>query len=164
MKLLTRISLFILLLPAHSIAQSNCSYAFSGKVFDAQTKEELPSADIFITELNTGSASDSKGKFVINSICEGSYTVVCSFVGYKTASLKIKVTKNITTDFFLAPETIQMNEVIIEEKLAHTDGTQNFVNLNEKQLAESAGKTLGESLKEIPGVILFNLVLAFSSP
>ncbi len=152
MKLFIRISLFVLLLPVHVIAQSNCSFTISGKVFDAETKKALASADIFVTELNTGAITDVKGNFTIYSICAGRYTILCSFVGYKTISTLVTITKSTSTDFSLFPEIIQLNEVTIKEKLANTDGVQNFVNLSEKQLAESAGKTLGESLKEIPGV------------
>lgn len=123
-----------------------------GKVFDAKTKEVLPFANIFVTESNIGAVTDDKGKFLIKSLCPGSYTVVCSFVGYKTISTQITITKSISTDFSLVPEAIQLNEVTIKDKLANTESVQNFVILNEKQLAESAGKTLGESLKEIPGV------------
>ena len=141
-----------MLFPLYGIAQSNCAFTISGNVYDAQTSETLPFADVFLTELNTGTVTDAKGHFAINSICAGRYTILCSFVGYKTTSTQITLTKNTSTDFLLVPEITQMNEVVIQEELAHTDGAQNFVNLTEKQLAESAGKTLGESLKEIPGV------------
>lgn len=124
----------------------------SGKVFDVETKEALPLADVFVTELKIGSSTDGQGKFTINSLCAERYTIVCSFVGYKTISTQISITKNTSMDFSLEPEITQMKEVIIEEKLAKVEGVQNYVNLNEQQLAESAGKTLGESLKEIPGV------------
>ncbi len=152
MKLIIRISLFVLLIPAYTSAQSNCSFTISGKVFDAETKEVLAAADVIITELNRGAVTDSKGNFTFQSICEGRYNLRCSFVGYKTITTLTTLTKSTSIDLLLVPEITQMNEVIIHEKIAYTDGTQNFVNLTEKQLAETAGKTLGETLKEIPGV------------
>ncbi len=152
MKLIIRISLFVLLIPAYTSAQSNCSITISGKVFDAETKEVLAAADVIITELNRGAVTDSKGNFTFQSICEGRYNLRCSFVGYKTITTLTTLTKSTSIDLLLVPEITQMNEVIIHEKIAYTDGTQNFVNLTEKQLAETAGKTLGETLKEIPGV------------
>ena len=152
MNLYFRILLFALLLPLSTIAQSNCYFTISGKVVDAETKEVVASADVLITELSKGAVSDLKGNFRFESICAGLYSIRCSHVGYKTISTQVTLTKNVSIDFLLVAEITQMNEIIIEEKIAHTDGTQNFVTLTEKQLAETAGKTLGESLKEIPGV------------
>ena len=144
--------MIVLLLPLNGMAQSDCSITISGNVLDAESKEALPSANVFVTELNKGTVADSNGKFSIHSLCAGSYTLVCSFVGYKSVSIRITVTKNTSKDFSLVNESTQLNEVVVQEKLANTESVQNFVVLNEKQLAESAGKTLGESLKEIPGV------------
>jgi len=136
----------------NNFAQSNCNITISGKVYDVETNKALAAADVFMVELSTGAVSDASGNFKIQSICSGRYTIRCSFVGYKTVFSQVTLLKNISLDLFLEPEITQMNEVIIQEKIAHTDGTQNFITLTERQLAETAGKTLGESLKEIPGV------------
>ena len=153
MKVSIRFLLGVLLLPLAAWGQSDCAFSIRGIVADAETKGVLSAAAIFIVELNKdGATSGADGKFTIASLCEGQYTLRCSFVGYKTFSTKVTITKSINVDFLLVKEVSQLNEVIVRDKLNNIEGSQNFVALNEKQLAESAGKTLGEALKEIPGV------------
>jgi iron complex outermembrane recepter protein len=147
-RLLFAVSLF----PLAAWGQRECSFSISGRIADAETNEILASANVRIVEVNKSMMSDKEGRFVIQSLCAGQYTLRCSFVGYKTISTTITIIKNSITDFLLVRENSQLEEVIVRDKLSNIEGSQNFVTLNEKQLVESAGKTLGETLKEIPGV------------
>lgn len=54
----------------------------------------------------------------------------------------------------LKEEAKELNAVIVtaHHDAAHIEYANNFTQLNEKQLAEVAGKSLGESLKEVSGV------------
>ncbi len=54
---------------------------FSGVVIDADSRETLPGVNIFIDELNIGTATDIDGKFSIQ-VEPGSYTVRFTFIGF----------------------------------------------------------------------------------
>ena len=65
-----------------------------------------------------GTTSDEKGEFVISSIKSGSYTIVASFVGYKTLEQKIKIeegkTLNLSLELFESAEMLK--EIIFKRE------------------------------------------------
>jgi len=76
----------------------------------------LSYAAIVIRELNSmGTMADNDGKFYIPNISEGNYTLVISFLGYKTAEKKISVQENQTTtaSITLTEEQSQLDEVAV---------------------------------------------------
>ncbi len=141
-----------LLLSMNVVGQPPCYFTIKGIVKDSSTKELLPVADVFIKELNKGTITNSDGAFSFQPICEGKYTVTCSFIGYKSVTLNVDVIGNVVQNFTLETDTELMKEVTVEDKAERLQGVQTSVALNEKKLAEAAGKTLGEVLKEITGV------------
>jgi iron complex outermembrane recepter protein len=143
---------FASLASLNGIGQSACSFTIEGAVKDAETKEILGSADVLIKELKKGTVSNAQGGFQFKKVCAGSYTLTCSFVGYKTLTTSVNLAENIVHDFFLEADTRLMNEITVADKAEHLAGVQTSVVLNERKLAEAAGKTLGEVLKDITGV------------
>ncbi len=132
-------------------AQERCALRLSGVVL-SETSEVLVGAFIEIRSAKLGRVTDNNGQFQFNELCPGRYTVLVQYVGYKTSKVTISVGSDTDLEIRMEPDVTELSEVVIQDKLLHTEHTQNFTSLNEKQLAESAGKTLGESLKEIPGV------------
>lgn len=120
----------------------DCNYTFSGKT--------LPGATIIFNSEPTIANAD--GTFKIGNICTGTYNVSVQFIGYKTTSFSLTIDRDTRQDIILEEETTQLNEVVVSEKKDNIEGAHNFVTLGEKELAETAGKSLGETLKEIPGV------------
>ncbi len=55
-----------------------------GKVSDAETQEELVGAVISIEGTQLGATSDVNGDYIIRDIPQGTYTVRCAYIGYKT--------------------------------------------------------------------------------
>lgn len=141
---------FLLLLHGLAFSQQPCRERFSGTV-QSETGEALPGAAIVLSS-GGATASDSLGHFAFNTVCNGLLTVTVQYIGYKTRELKINIDGPVEKIITLAPETQQLQEVVVQETPALTEHSHNYAMLNEKQLAESSGKTLGESLKEIPGV------------
>jgi iron complex outermembrane receptor protein len=140
-----------LLVASLSVAQNPCAFRFAGSVV-TQAGEELPGAAIVIMPGSMGQVSDVEGHFAFEGLCEGRYDIIVQYLGYKRVSFQLDISGNVHRDIVLEPETVSLNEVVVADKREHTDLAQNISVLNEKQLAESAGKTLGETLKEIPGV------------
>ncbi|MBO9633656.1 MAG: SusC/RagA family TonB-linked outer membrane protein [Chitinophagaceae bacterium] len=71
-------------------------------------------ASVTIKPLNTGTATDEKGEFVLKNISAGNYTVEVSSVGYAKASRKITVGNSpVDLDFLLELEIRQEQEVVV---------------------------------------------------
>lgn len=135
---------------AHS--QTLCTSSLSGQVTDARGNP-LIGAAVLITPGDIGQTTDADGHYALNNICMGTYRVSVQYVGYKETSVRLQISGNVTRTFELEEEVMELSEVVIQHHdAANTEHATNFRELNERQLAETAGKTLGETLKGIPGV------------
>lgn len=154
MTFLLRISVFVLLLPILSQGQPRCNITFTGEVFDDITKQRLSFATIFIRELKQGTACDSTGAFKIQSLCAGAYTIDCSSIGYEKSTIRLRIEKDVTLNFYLEPVITTMGEVVVHDK--KTDErvliSQTQADVRGENLTQVRGTTLGESLRSIAGV------------
>ncbi len=161
-----RILVLLALLPLISFGQKECTLTLSGRVYDAATKSRLPFATVYVIGVGKGVEADENGGFKINSFCAGSYKVVCAFVSYKADTLQIELSNNTIRDFFLTPIISEMNEVVVtaDREKEHVIATQLTGQINETDLARIRGSTLGETLKQIPGVYSLQTGPTISKP
>ncbi len=146
-----RLFLPMIFITSFAFAQTDCSYTFSGKVLS--NGEPLPGALIvFLNDEGHGAVADVNGKFRIVSVCRGVYKIQVTFLGFQTLVEDIDVAANVDRTFNLKEETTNLQEVVVSEQAPSTELSQNISTLTSKDLAATAGKSLGESLKEIPGV------------
>jgi hypothetical protein len=95
-KKLTLILVSILLLFKPSFGGPEAGrITISGNVRDASNGETLIGASIYISELKTGTITNSYGFYSL-SILPGKYTLVCSYVGFSSATQTIDLKSNIT--------------------------------------------------------------------
>jgi iron complex outermembrane recepter protein len=141
--------LFYIHAPLVTSAQT-CNLTFSGKVLGT-SGEILSGATIFIDSSN-GVIVDESGNFSLINICPGDHQVVVQYVGYGTVRFTVSLAKPESRIITMQPEVKELQEVIVRDAIQNADHAKNFSILSEKQLAESAGKSLGESLKEVTGV------------
>lgn len=87
----------------------------SGTVYSLDTqgkKEPLPGVNLFWEGSETGTVSDSEGRYEIE-VVPGHSTLVASFVGYKTEQ-KIIISRRGNTDFTLVPEGTELQMVTVK--------------------------------------------------
>jgi TonB-dependent SusC/RagA subfamily outer membrane receptor len=94
---------------------SNFSHGqLSGKVVDAETGEVLPGATISAEGTNYYAITDFNGNYEISNIPPGTYTILCSFIGYKNQTLEVTVNEGGTVqNFDLGIDLLQMDEVVV---------------------------------------------------
>lgn len=138
-----RLLLLLTLFPFIVFSQ-DCNYSFSGKV-------NLPGAVILLTP-QKGAVSDANGNFKVDGLCAGMYDLQVNYLGYKPFTKKIQIPYNEPLAITLEEESTKLNEVVVQGQTENIQHAQNYVTLGEKELAATAGKSLGESLKEISGV------------
>lgn len=132
-------------------AQQGCSHSLRG-IVQSDSGETLPGATVLLKEKNIGLVTDENGKFRFDQLCEGSHTIEAQFVGYQTQRVVVMVKGNEQITLRLPVEITELHEIVVQEESAPVEQSQNFVKLSQKQLTETAGKSLGESLREVPGV------------
>ncbi len=92
-----------------------------GKVIDQTIKQAIPYASIVIKSATdnstvTGGITNDDGKFEIKKVPYGTYTFEIQYIGYKTYSKKITISK--------ANKTIDVGTIAIQEDAEQLDGVE----------------------------------------
>lgn len=134
-----------------AIGQRACNGRFSGRVVDDQG-EPLIGAALLLDPSGNGTVTDVEGKFEFTQICPGLYHVTVQYLGYQEQVFEIGLNGRVEKEITLQPNVETLREVVVKEEVAHLENAQNYTVLSGEKLAETAGKSLGESLKEVSGV------------
>jgi hypothetical protein len=138
--------MFIAVLTASGLfAQSG---TIKGKVFDADTGEPMPFANVSVVkdgEIITGGMTDFDGVYQIKPVPVGRFTVKASTMGYKTvafSNVQINNSKITFQDFKLPSSVSKLEEVVVKEYK---------VPLISKDQVESGGTVTQEDIDKMPG-------------
>lgn len=88
----------------------------SGFIFDAESGEDLISANIYILELGTGTTTNGYGFYSL-TVPEGKYSIRFSYTGYKAKTLEFDLNYSVEEDVELEPDSYEMEEVVVEDKV-----------------------------------------------
>ncbi|TVQ92042.1 MAG: carboxypeptidase-like regulatory domain-containing protein [Bacteroidetes bacterium] len=72
-----------------SAKEAEFTFSVSGMVLDTSTGEALAGVKVILEETDTHAYSDFDGKFVINGLTSGDYTLSASFISYESTFLTI---------------------------------------------------------------------------
>jgi iron complex outermembrane receptor protein len=144
-------NIFFLFLFASILANAQ-TFTLKGKVVD-ENNESLPGATILVKESTNGTSTDFDGKFQLNLI-KGDYTIQVSFIGYKTVSKEISLTKNDEIEFVLLPNSTILEEVLVSAVRVNADVPVTFSNLSKKEIAKrNLGQDIPILLNYMPSVV-----------
>ena len=103
--------LFSLLLSCSVLAQSG---TVTGIVSDASNGEALIGTTVQLVELNRGDATDVDGRYEIDNVPAGTYTLQVTFVGYKTFEQQVQVgSGTVTVDVSLEEDVLAFDDVVV---------------------------------------------------
>ncbi|MCC9168468.1 TonB-dependent receptor [Pontibacter harenae] len=132
-------------------AKQDCGLTLSGKVIDHETREPLVGATIFIEKLNRATVTDEYGNYHFHHLCQGNYALHITYVGYAEESLDLRMTSSTVRDMPLHLTAKQLGAVQIVGSHI-TEQSQAVSTLQGRELEETRGLSLGESLKRLTGV------------
>ena len=107
-----RLLLSAFLIPLIAEISASQVVTISGIVRDAVTRTPLPSANVRVLGTSKGTVANAVGVYKL-SLDQGDYTVVYSFIGYYSDTLRRSLTRSIEYSPALQPTAIQMAEVVI---------------------------------------------------
>lgn len=90
-------------------------FTLSGKVTDAATGEDLIGATLYEPSLKTGTTTNSYGFFSL-TLPPNDYVFEISYMGYKSVSRKVSLTKNQTINIALSAIETELKEVVVSTK------------------------------------------------
>jgi outer membrane receptor for ferrienterochelin and colicins len=129
----------------------------NGHVVDAQTNEHLPYVTISLKNTTIGITTDATGHYFLKDIPEGEFTVVASYVGYKTSERKITVEANRTLEinFVLEEESLSLDETVVSATRNETNKREAgiIVNILSSKVFEAvASSNMAETMNFQPGL------------
>ncbi len=152
-----KILLILLLIVNFATAQNSI---FRGFVKEKTNETPIPFANISFKGAKIGGSTDKTGFFQINNVPPGTYTVVISFLGFKTIEKEIKIRKGKITNelFYMEEESQMLQDVVINVERAEmkTKILTSVVTLSPKKIEQfSVGgdPDLVRALQVLPGVI-----------
>lgn len=128
-----------------------CNSRITVKVFDADSKSPLTGATISLQGRPT-SVSNTGGELVINQLCEGTlYTLRISYIGYKPLELSFNAKNGAVLEVMMKTDAIGLATIVIQGQ-SEAAPTRPSEQLSGDDLSRTRGKTLAESLKNLPGL------------
>ena len=145
-----KITIFLFLFV--SILTNAQTFTLNGKVVN-ENKEPLPGATILVKEENKGTSTDFDGKFRVN-FPKGKYIIQVSFVGYKSVSKEISLTKNDAIEFILSANSTVLEEVLVSAVRVKANAPVTHSNLSKKEIAKrNLGQDIPILLNYMPSVV-----------
>ena len=143
-------ALIALLLPVLAAAQ----LSISGKVTDQQTGEALPGATITLLNSPVKIIADTSGKYRIDNLKGGNYTLKVSYIGYETITKSVVLNGDEVSDFALLNGTLFTEEVTVSGTRAAKNSPTTFTNLSKADIAKNnLGQDLPFLLDQTPSLV-----------
>ncbi len=133
----------------------------SGRVIEQSTNDPIPFANVTLSsdksdEMLTGTITENDGRFVINGVTEGNYTITVSFIGYETKQLPILIGK--LNEIFdvgrieLQTSSENLDEVVITKKREIVSSGLDKKSFNIENNISQAGGSVMDAMRNLPGV------------
>lgn len=102
-------SLFFVIIYLQISAQSISGYILN------EENQPIPYANIYFTELQTGTSSDQDGKYFMTISVEGEYEMIISSLGYTTKTFKIILReKDLKKNIWLRSSESALDEIVVK--------------------------------------------------
>ncbi len=97
-------------------AQSNTRAFINGQVVDAESKQPLPGAHVFIAGSMIGTVTDMNGKYDLTNVPMGAHRLYVSMLGFEHdfRDIMLRVGKDYAFDFELKENVLEVGEITIE--------------------------------------------------
>ena len=125
-----------------SVAVYAQSGSITGTVYDAITGESLPGVTIQLEEISVGTATNIDGKYTINNVPDGTYTLLASFIGFRNNEMIVNITgSELILDIVLNEDIFGLDEIVVTGVGVGTDT---------KKLGFSVAKISEDNLQAVP--------------
>ena len=151
LKQITTIIIIAVLMPLNLLAQFN----ISGKVIDKENHDILIGAHVSLNELNLITVTDENGDFSFENIKKGTYTLEATYLGFKTYSTDIKVTKDTKINIAMIMSSLMEDEVIVTASRVGEKTPLTYSEISSEELKRSnQGADLPFLLQNTPSVVV----------
>jgi len=155
----------LMLLLAHAVVSAqDCAFRITGTVTDDHF-HPVTGAVVFLKfDASRGAATDTGGHFTITGICPGHVELVCRAMGFTAVSLHADINGNTPVQIILSAGANQLAQVFIKGRRVTDLRTVSSTELRGLEKFRTAGSSLGEALKSLPGLNAINNGPTISKP
>ena len=134
-----------------------CNYIFLGELKDFHDGSPIESATIYIKESDKYLVSDFDGKFKIENLCLGTLTLTISHANCETKTISFEIDSDTSKVILIEHHIEELKEVSVTAQIdkRETKTAQETV-LKQNTLKKYSALSLGDALKEVPGVSSIN--------
>lgn len=128
--------------------------SISGSV-TAKDGEKLSFAVVRIDKSGLGCIADEQGRYLIENVPAGSWTVVASYLGFDPSTASVVVSTGEAKADFVLTETTSNNEVVVTGLVNPKSALESSISIssiNASQIAESSPRSTAEIFRSIPGI------------
>jgi len=132
------------------MAQS--SVKIQGKVYDKVTGQPLFYSNILIEGTDIGTVADLSGRFYIENLINGSYTLVVSHIGYKTekiCNVTVREGSPAIINVPMKPEPVQLKELKVTGTKRLQDLTEDKILISQEKIKSSGAVNLPQLLQHV---------------
>lgn len=128
-----------------------------GQVIDAETKEPIPFANIFLEETKQGVTTDFDGNFTINNVAPGNYTLQSQYIGYSSfkAPLEVKNNEGLMASIEIVQNTAVLDAIVVKDykvPMIEMDNTTQGQTLTSKQIRKLSKRNVSALASTTPGL------------
>ena len=134
-----------------------------GFVKEHPTKDPLIGASIQVKGTTIGAITDLDGHFELDNLKEGNYTLIISYVSFKTKEMNVKLSSQpIELEIILEPDSKQLSEVTVVARknlegeralqMERQKSTVAIENLSAKEMSVKGISNVEEGVKKITGI------------
>ena len=149
---------YLALIPLITFALSQTTGKISGIIFEEDSKDPLPGANIYLVNTSYGTASDENGRFTIINIPPGKYVLKADMIGYKSVqmdNLVISVNRTTSLDIEMYQTVIEGEVVTVEvSRLTQKkDQTGTIKNISSEEIDALPVENIGSVINMQAGVV-----------
>lgn len=145
-------------------AQSNCSIALKGRVYDEVTGNPLNGATVVIISTQQQAVTDVKGRFTLGNLCADNIRVAMLHPECSVHEFVIALVRDTLIEFAMDHHDIELSDVVVTAVKREDHSTQQADVISGKELDKARGLSLGKTLEKISGVYALNTGATISKP
>ena len=116
------------------------------------TKESLNGAVFSISLANKKTIAQKDGTFLLNNLCNGAYTLTVSHVSCETIKINFILNVDTTINIQLPHHANILQSVVVKSEGKKDVNTVSRTEIKALELFQQSGQSLGETLKNLPGL------------
>ena len=137
------------MLPFFVLAQ----ITITGKVTDNQGA--LTGANVRVKGRSIMSQTTTNGTYTLSNLNNGTYTIVVSYVGYKTTEKTVTLNQDTEINFSLSAQNFLQDQVIVRATRANEKSATTYKNVSKTEIEKNNfGQDLPFILQNTPGVVV----------